>query len=267
VIATPRILVGPDASVEKASAAAEGVRHLERLQSLCSESVPVASCERRRGSTWQKPRRRREEQVRQEGVAFREWVAGYGFTRGACADWLGISARTLRDWEERLRCGGATVLARGRPVLRSERAARSGVLELLESLGPGVGLAVVAGQFPDMPKAEIADLLRRYRFLWQQRHPQWLSVLHWQQPGTVWAIDYARAPLPLEEGFGEMLAVRGLASGLQLLWLPVVEATAATTGQHCSRSSHFTERLWCSRWTTARRSWLGRHARCWRSGR
>ena len=59
--------------------------------------------------------------------------------------------------------------------------------------------------------------------------PQLLHVLHWQQPGSVWAIDYARPPLPLEEGFTDLLAVRDLASGLQLLWLPVAEATAATT--------------------------------------
>src|SRR5262249_52784409 len=54
-------------------------------------------------------------------------------------------------------------------------------------------------------------------------------VLHWQQPGSVWAADYARPPLPLEEGYTALRAVRDLASGLQLLWLPVAEATAATT--------------------------------------
>jgi transposase InsO family protein len=88
---------------------------------------------------------------------------------------------------------------------------------------------VLAGQFPAMPRAELADLLRRYRYVWVRRHSQWLHVLHWQHPGTVWAIDYARPPLPLEEGYTDLLAVRDLASGMQLLWLPVPEATAAAT--------------------------------------
>jgi transposase InsO family protein len=161
-------------------------------------------------------------------VAFRQWVAAYGLNRIDSAACLGIAARTLRDWEQRLR---ATTAAppRGRPVLRSERAARSAVLEFLEGVGPGVGRAVLIGQFPDLSRAELVDLLGRYRGVWRRRHPQLLHVLHWQRPGTVWAIDYARPPLPLEEGHTDLLAVRDLASGLQLLWLPVAEATAAMT--------------------------------------
>jgi hypothetical protein len=89
---------------------------------------------------------------------------------------------------------------------------------------------VLAGQFPDLPRAELADLLRRYRRVWVRRQPQLVHVLHWQQPGTVWAIDYARPPLPLAEGYTDLLAVRDLASGMQLLWLPVAQATAQTTG-------------------------------------
>jgi len=161
-------------------------------------------------------------------VAFRQWLAQYGRTRVESAAWLGIAARTLRDWEQRP-CTAAVVPARGRPVLRSELAARGAVLELLETVGPGVGLAVLAGQFPASPKAELADLLRRYRGVWRRRHGQLLHVLCWQRSGTVWAIDYARPPLPLEEGYNDLLAVRDLASGMQLLWLPVTEATAATT--------------------------------------
>jgi hypothetical protein len=90
-------------------------------------------------------------------------------------------------------------------------------------------LAVLQGQFPEMRRAELADLLQRYRRVWQRRHGQVLHVLHWQRPGAVWAADYAEPPLPLEEGYTDLLAVRDLASGQQLLWLPVAEATAATT--------------------------------------
>jgi transposase InsO family protein len=226
IAAVAPIASGPEARpvVPPAPTDAE---HLERLQVLCEGAQPASAAPRRRGSIWQQPRRRLEEQVRQQGVAFRQWVAGYGLSRVESAAWLGIAARTLRDWEQRL--GTAAVSARGRPVLRSELAARGAVLELLQGAGPGVGLAVLVGQFPDVPRAELADLLRRYRRVWVRRHGQLLHVLHWQQPGAVWAIDYARPPLPLEEGYTDLLAVRDLASGMQLLWLPVAEATAATT--------------------------------------
>jgi hypothetical protein len=161
--------------------------------------------------------------------AFRQWVAAQGLNRIESAAWLGLSVRTLRDWEGASATASLALALRGRPVVRSERAPRTAVLELLESRGPGVGLAVLRGRFPEMPRAELADLLRRYRRVWQRRHQQPLHVLHWQRVGAVWAMDYAEPPLPLEEGFTDLLAVRDLASGQQLLWLPVREATAATT--------------------------------------
>jgi hypothetical protein len=133
------------------------------------------------------------------------------------------------------------VPARGRPVLRCELAARSAVLALLASVGPGAGRAVLAGQFPELPRAELADLLRRYRSVWVRRHDQLLHMLHWQHLGTVWAIDYARPPLPLEEGYSDLLAVRDLASGLQVDH-PASAAGAATEsgrpGRQAAPSPH-----------------------------
>ena len=224
---TPIALAGPDrGGPGTAPAVAADARHLERLHALCGGAAAAAP---RRGSAWQQPRRRLEQGVRLEGVAFRQWVAAYGLNRIESAACLGIAARTLRGWEQRLRETAAAAPPRGRPVLRSGREARTAVLELLQAAGPGVGLAVLAGQFPGLPKAELDDLLKRYRRAWVRRHPRLLHVLHWQQPGSVWAADYARPPLPLEEGYTDLLAVRDLASGMQLLWLPVAEATAATT--------------------------------------
>jgi transposase InsO family protein len=211
------------------SAAGAAAAHQERLQALVAAGGTATLGARRRGSTWQQPRRRLEQAVRLEAVAFRHWVAARGLNRIESAACLGLSVRTLREWEDASAPVSLALALRGRPVVRSERAQRTEVLGLLESVGPGVGLAVLAGQFPEMPRAELADLLRRYRRVWQRRHPQALHVLHWQRPGAVWAMDYAQPPLPLEEGFTDLLAVRDLASGQQLLWLPVAEATAAAT--------------------------------------
>jgi transposase InsO family protein len=218
----------PDVPV-LATAAAATTAHQERLQALFAARHTVAPRARRRGSTWQQPRRQLEQAVRHEAVVFRHGVAARGLNRIESAACLGVAVRTLRDWEDAAATAGLAWAVRGRPVLRSERPPRTAVLELLASVGPGVGLAVLQGQFPEMPRAELADLLRRYRQVCVRRHQQALHVLHWQRPGAVWAMDYAEPPLPLEEGFTDLLAVRDLASGFQLLWLPVPSATAATT--------------------------------------
>ncbi len=54
-------------------------------------------------------------------------------------------------------------------------------------------------------------------------------TLHWTRPGTVWALDFAEPPQPIEGCYGRLLAVRDLASGFQLLWLPVPDESAAVT--------------------------------------
>jgi hypothetical protein len=203
--------------------------HVQRLQQLTQVWVPGAEPARRRGSAWQQPRRHLEQEVRQAVVAFRQWTAAQGLNRIESAARLGIAPRTVRFWEEGGRSADRAVAVRARPVQRSARPQRTAVLALLESVGPGVGLAVLQGHFPDLSRAELQDLLRRYRRVWVARHHQVLHVLHWQRPGSVWAIDFAEPPQPLEEGFTDLLAVRDLASGMQLLWLPVAEATAATT--------------------------------------
>ena len=80
-----------------------------------------------------------------------------------------------------------------------------------------------------MPRAELADLVRRYRRLWRRRHTQLLHTLRWTTPGVVWAMDFAQAPQPIDGVHRYLLAVRDLASGQQLLWLPVSAPTAEVT--------------------------------------
>jgi hypothetical protein len=134
------------------------VSHVQRLHQLTQVQAAAAGPERRRGSIWQQPRRQLEAEVRQEAVAFCQWLAAQGLNRIERAAWLGIAPRTLRLWEEGSRPEDRPVPARGRPVERSERAQRTAVLALLESVGPGVGLAVLQGAFPELPRAELHDL-------------------------------------------------------------------------------------------------------------
>jgi transposase InsO family protein len=75
--------------------------------------------------------------------------------------------------------------------------------------------------------ARWGDLLRRYRRGWRQRRQLLTRGLHWTRPGAVWAADFSEPPQPVE-GYPRLLAVRDLASGWQLLWLPVPDESART---------------------------------------
>jgi hypothetical protein len=106
----------------------------------------------------------------------------------------------------------------GRPVVHSPREDRNAFLHLLDEYGPGVGLPTLKDCFPDMLHAEQADLLRRYRRVWRERHRIPLRVLHWPEPDRVWAIDFTEAATLIDGRFQYLLAVRDLASGRSLLW-------------------------------------------------
>jgi transposase InsO family protein len=57
-----------------------------------------------------------------------------------------------------------------------------------------------------------------------------LQRVAWRR-ACVWAVDFTEAPLPVDGHDRYLLAVRDLASGQQLLWLPVAQATAQETMQ------------------------------------
>jgi transposase InsO family protein len=200
---------------------------MNRLRDCC----PKAESERgdaRRGNAWQAPLREREQTLRVHIAGLCDWAADRGHRRRDIAEFLDMSPRTLRDWRQRApRAVAAQPL--GRPVLHSSCAERNAVIALLDELGPRIGMPTLRACFPHMLPAELADLLRRYRRVWRKRYRQCLQVLKWQLPGTVWAMDFAEAPQPIDGLYPYLLAVRDLASGLQLLWLPLRTATAFET--------------------------------------
>src|SRR5262249_40068939 len=181
----------------------------------------------RRGPHRQLPRRRLETQVRRCGVAFAHAARQRGLTGAETAGLLGMSGRTLRDWERRNRHGGLQMRLLGRPLQRAAPARRNEVLAALAEVGAGVGVPHLRCHFADVARAELSDLLRRYRRVYRGRRAQ--RVLHWQVPGSVWAIDYSEAPCVIDGCYGYLLAVRDLASGYALWWQAVEEMTAATT--------------------------------------
>jgi hypothetical protein len=170
--------------------------------------------------------RRAEQAARSRAAELGRRLAGDGWPWSRVAGFFHVCERTLRRWCRRR---GPVML--GRPTCRSSREARNAVIHFLDERGPHVGVPTLRAAFPTMSRAELADLLRRYRRVWRRRNRVPLRVLGWSVAGSVWAIDFT-GPLPAIEGrYPYLLAVRDLASGRQLLWRPVEAATAAVAGE------------------------------------
>ena len=197
--------------------------HVRRLREWGS-AVPPKLTERRRGLARQRDRRQHEHVVRRHVAALAQWTQRLGWTCRAIASRLRLAPRTLRQWQADLRdpCWHAQPL--GRPTRRSSPRQRNAVIGLLDELGPALGVPTLRACFPSMARAELADLVRRYRRVWRKRQCQPSHVLSWLVPGRVWAIDFSEAPLAIDGRDEYLLAVRDLASGQQLWWLPAGNA-------------------------------------------
>ena len=106
------------------------------------------------------------------------------------AEQLGRRHRTVRHWVQAYRHEQLRALPSGRTAQFEPRCWQE-LLDWLEEVGPGVGLATLHREFAALPRGS-QELLRRYRWVWQKRHQREVQVLHWPRPGSVWAIDRTR---------------------------------------------------------------------------
>ena len=88
-------------------------------------------------------------------------------------------------------------------------------------VGPGIGIPTLRDLFPELKRAELEDLLHRYRRLYFRKNRVCLHLLRWHKPGTGWAMDFCQPPQPVDGIYPYVFMVRDLASGNQLLSLPV----------------------------------------------
>lgn len=139
---------------------------------------------------------------------------------------LRLSSRTLAYWRRRKSRGELTAQLRGRPVREPTREERTVVTAILEEAGPTIGVPALRDCYPDAPRCVLTYLVRSYRQQFQLTHRQVVETLHWQRAGTVWAIDHSEPPQAIDGCYPRILAVRDLASGMQLAWTPVADATA-----------------------------------------
>jgi transposase InsO family protein len=105
---------------------------------------------------------------------------------------------------------------------------RISVETLLDETGPRLGLPTLRSCCADVPPCILEYLLKDYRRQFQAEHRLVVETLRWLCPGSVWAIDHSEPPRTIDGCYGQILAIRDLASGMQLGWMPVADATGDT---------------------------------------
>jgi transposase InsO family protein len=192
------------------------------------QQQPVREGPPRRGFAGQRLERAQEQTARRHVVEAGRDLQAAGWHWADTADFFHLAPRTLRDWRQDWNLTGLRIAPLGRPIRAADRQERNAVIDYLDAWGPGVGLPTLQMVFPALARAALLDVLGRYRRVWRRLHQQPVHVLHWSEPGRVWAIDF-HGPRPPVDGLDpDLLAVRDLASGQQLAWLPVRDATVAT---------------------------------------
>ena len=183
----------------------------------------------KRGWPAQRERREADRDVRCRAVAFDRWACRHGLTHHDAADRLGVARSTLAYWERQWCKDHLALQPRGRSCHRGDRQTRNAAIHLMTILGPRTGLPTLQAVFPKLARGEIQNLQRRFRRLWRRNHRRLLRVLHWHCPGTVWAMDHTEPPCVIDGRWPHILAVRDLASRMQLGWLPVESEGAQET--------------------------------------
>lgn len=120
---------------------------------------------------------------------------------------------------------------RGRPPNRGTRQQRNEAFKLIRRLGPHIGLPTLRGQGTGLCRAELHEMLARYRGVWRRKQRTWMTRLHWNTPGSVWAMDFTQPDCPVDGVFDRVLAVRDLASGYVLLAKPCTSENSETVLQ------------------------------------
>jgi hypothetical protein len=177
----------------------------------------------------QQSRRQQERLVRQQAAVLCDELGPAGFSAPRIAQQIGLAPRTLRHWRRRLQQDELDARLLGRPPKQSDFRDRHEVLEVFHEVGPHVGLPTLRVAFPAMPRGELIDLQATFRRHYRVTHRRSTETLHWTTPGRVWAMDHAQPPAPIDGCYRRVLAVRDLATGMQLAWLPVLDETAETT--------------------------------------
>jgi transposase InsO family protein len=188
----------------------------------CDAGAPERGWERQAG------RRRAEDKLRKQAVAFRDFAGSNGWSTHGAAAALDLPRRTLADWRQRALADDLHARPRGRPPSIASADQRAQVLSFLDRHGPTISLSTLRAEHAGVARAELSFLRGQFRDQWSAAHPIERCELDWLRPGSVWAMDFSHPPHLIDGCYPAILNVRDLASRQQLLWLAVEREDAAT---------------------------------------
>lgn len=181
--------------------------------------------------------RQLERKTRIRTLAFARWAHRCGWSWGAIAGILGLTAKTLKNWqlawdEDRLALAplGSTGFCLS-PLLRET------IMQQILLSGPGIGHRALFRIFPEVPRRILLMILiqARENDHEEQRTRDYQEIL-WFRAGATWAIDYTKPKgNPIDGDKRWILTVRDLASGCILLFEACEHADARTTVFHLRR--------------------------------
>ena len=140
---------------------------------------------------------------------------------GRAARRLHLRRATLASWVRGWNKDRLALAPRGRRLSETDPITRECIHALYYLAGPGIGLPALRSLFPMAPKRDLEEMLQKLRKSDLHKGGHYVHALRWQKTGTAWAVDHLDAPCPIDAEFPYVLAVRDLASGCQLLALPV----------------------------------------------
>ncbi len=139
-------------------------------------------------------------------------------TGRAVARMIGLPESTLRSWRRRGRCllEGIRLPPRGRPRRVADQLTRNDILTVIHAAAGRISVSTLKEAYPAVGRAQLRDLLRRYRRVCVKRGRRALATLEWMVPGAVWAMDFGEIQGGVEDVGKYLLVIRDLASGATL---------------------------------------------------
>lgn len=206
---------------------------------VCIESSPAAgavsacsapSCDsvsrfRRRRAEENRAAREAESCRQQQVLGCLEEARAAGLSQAETLRCARISGGTLRNWR-RWQQSGRSLPRRGRPPRCASPSERRKAIDFLVELGGQVPLHALRQHVPTVPRAELADLRRRYQRVTRWRRDRFRGRLLWKRTGAVWSMDFTEPKEYIGGTERWILAIRDLTSGYQLTWLSFAQATA-----------------------------------------
>jgi hypothetical protein len=180
----------------------------------------------------QRPRREAEVRSRKRAVAIARIIMANGGTQEEAAASLQTSSRTLRNWNRQHKQHRLEPNLRGRRIKELDYKTRTDILEVLNLMGPRVGMPTLKPLFPKVPRTALRSRLHRFRDVKLYYEQKGMYTLTWTRPGAVWAMDHKdRTTMPIDGEHKFAFANRDLGADYQVDWLSVELKDADTVNK------------------------------------